>query len=207
MAHIPDGVLSIPVLAGGGVVTVAALGYALRTLREDDLPRVAVIAGLFFVASLVSVPIGPTSVHLVLAGLMGIVIGWATVPAVFVGLVLQSVFFGFGGLTTLGVNTMNIALPGVFWALMLRPFLRGSPGRAALVGAAIAALSVASTAALVALSLALSDAAYGAAARVVALTYLPLILGEAVVVGFVCGFLARVTPELLGGLPRAPADA
>ncbi|HEV7286755.1 MAG TPA: energy-coupling factor ABC transporter permease, partial [Kaistia sp.] len=40
MAHIPDGVLSVPVLAGGGIVTAAALAYALKKLDEDSLPRV-----------------------------------------------------------------------------------------------------------------------------------------------------------------------
>lgn len=198
MAHIPDGVLSVPVLAGGAVVTVAALGFALKRLDEDKLPRVAVMAALFFVASLINVSIGPTSVHLLLAGLMGLVIGWSAVPAVFVGLVLQAVFFGFGGIATLGVNTMNIALPGVFWALLLAPRLAGAPpARAAAIGAVAAALSVVTTAVMVALSLTLSDEAYALSARIVLLSYGPLLIGEAVITGFACGFLARVSPDML----------
>lgn len=207
MAHIPDGVLSMPVLVAGGVATAAALGWSLRGLDEDSLPRVAVLAALFFVASLINVAIGPTTVHLLLAGLMGLVIGWGTVPAVFVALILQAVFFGFGGISTLGVNTITIALPGVLWALAAAPLLRRArtPGRVAAIGAAVAMLSVLTTALLVATVLAISDPAYLASAKLVLVTYLPLILAEGLIVGFACGFLARVSPDILRPLRGANA--
>ena len=96
MAHIPDGVLSAPVLITGAVVTVGALAVALRRLDYERIPQAAVLSAAFFVASLVSVPVGPSSVHLLLNGLMGLVLGWAAVPAILVALVLQAVFFGFG---------------------------------------------------------------------------------------------------------------
>lgn len=209
MAHIPDGVLSAPVLAAGAAGAVVALAWSLRRLDEETLPEVAVVAALFFVAGLVSVPVGPTAVHLLLAGLMALVIGRATVAAVFVGLVLQAVFFGFGGLLTLGVNTVNIALPGVLWALALAPLLRRarSPAAVAAVGAAAAALSAASTAALVAAALALSDPAYLASAGIVLVAYLPLVAGEALIAGFACAFLARVSPDVLRIGTRGQADA
>ena len=192
--------LSVSVLAGDAVIAGAAVAYALRKMDFETLPRVAVLTALFFVASLVSVPVGPSTVHLILAGLMGLVLGWAAVPAVLIGLVLQAVLFGFGGLTTLGVNTVNIALPGVLWALALRPLLRRapSPGRAAAIAAAVSALSVASTGALVALSLFLTDPAYATSAKVILATYLPLMAGEALVVAATVSFLARVMPEILG---------
>jgi cobalt/nickel transport system permease protein len=66
------------------------------------------------VSSLVSVPVGPGSVHLLLNGLMGLLLGWAAVPAILVALILQAVFFGFGGILVLGV-----ALTGVMVALAL----------------------------------------------------------------------------------------
>jgi cobalt/nickel transport system permease protein len=198
MAHIPDGVLSAPVLIGGGVVTATALGWSLRSLDEDSLPKVAVMAALFFVASLITVAVGPTTVHLLLSGLMGLVIGWAAVPAVFIALVLQAVFFGFGGIGTLGINTMDIALPGILWAMAFAPLMRrtSSPGWGALIGGVVGGLSVFTTALLVAAVLALSDPAYVTSAGLVLVTYVPLIAGEALVVGFACGFLMRVKPEM-----------
>lgn len=202
MAHIPDGLLSLPVTVAGGVLAAAALAATARRLHEDELPRVAVMAAVFFVASLVSVPMGPTSIHLILSGLMGVIIGWATVPAVFVGLVLQAAFFGFGGFVALGVNTVNIAMPGAVLAALAAPLLRrGTPLRAGLVAAAVGALSVAATGLLVMAALWASDQAYALSASVMLLSYVPLALAEAVLSGVAVTFLARVKPELLGRKP------
>ena len=202
MAHIPDGLLSLPVTVAGGVLAAAALAATARRLNEDELPRVAVMAAVFFVASLVSVPMGPTSIHLILSGLMGVIIGWATVPAVFVGLVLQAAAFGFGGFAALGVNTVNIAMPGAVLAALAAPLLRqGTPFRAGLVAAAVGALSVAATGLLVMAALWASDQAYALSARVMLLAYAPLALAEAVLSGVAVAFLARVKPELLGRKP------
>ncbi len=209
MAHIPDGVLSLPVLAGGAALAAGALGLALRRLDDEALPRTAVISAMFFVASLVTIPVGPTSVHLLLSGLMGLVLGWAAVPAVMVALILQSVFFGVGGVAALGVNTVNIALPGVIWAALLAPVLRRArrPSSLALIGGAVALLSVATTAVGVMLVLAASDPAYLASAPLVLATYLPLGFAEAVVTGFATAFLARVRPDVLRPLQPAPRHA
>lgn len=198
MAHIPDGLLSLPVTVAGGVIAAVALAVAARRLGEDELPRVAVMTAVFFVASLVSVPLGPTSVHLILAGPMGLVIGGAAIPAVFVGLVLQAAFFGFGGFAALGVNTVNIALPGVVLALLLKPVMAGSPLRAGLVAGLAAGLSVAGTGLMVALSLWLSDTAYTLSAAVMLAAYVPLALAEAALTGVAIAFLWRVRPEILG---------
>ncbi|QDL93943.1 cobalt transporter CbiM (plasmid) [Paroceanicella profunda] len=196
MAHIPDGLLSLPVLVGGGVLAAAGIGIGLRHLDEARLARGAILSAVFFSASLVSVPVGPSSVHLLLTVLMGLVLGPAIFPAVFVALVLQVLMFGFGGLSTLGVNTLNIALPGALVGALLRPLVdrSGPRGAGALAGAG-AALATAMTAGGVALALALSASAYVPSARVLGLTYLPLMLGEALVTGFAVAFLKRVRPE------------
>ena len=131
---------------------------------------------MFFVASLVSVPVGPTSVHLVLSTLMGFVLGWAMVPAVFVGLLLQAVLFGFGGLTSLGVTTCTIALPGLVWATLLRGSV--AQARTSMTGGALAAvaavLAIATSALIVVSVLGLSDSSYLASAPLVVATYAPL---------------------------------
>ncbi|MEF2074808.1 cobalt transporter CbiM [Consotaella aegiceratis] len=198
MAHIPDGVLSAPVLIGGGAVCLGGLAIGLKRLEERDIPKTAILSAAFFVASLVAVPLGPTSVHLLLGGLMGLVLGTGAFAAVFVGLLLQALFFGFGGLTTLGVNTMNIALPGVVFALAARPLMaRLSSARFGFAAAIVGGLSVLGTAAMLALSLGLSASDYTPALKLIALTYLPLAAVEAVITGFVAGYLAEVKPEAL----------
>ena len=199
MAHIPDGVLSLPVLIGGAALAVAGLAAGLRRLDESDIPKTAILAAVFFVASLVAVPVGPSSVHLLLSGLMGLVLGLRAIPAVFVGLLLQAVLFGFGGLTSLGVDVVDIAFPGVILGLMARPLLaRASRPAAAAIGGGVAALAVIGTAAGVSTALALSSVDYLPSLRVIAITYLPLALAEAAITGFIVAYLAAVKPEVLG---------
>ena len=67
----------------------------------------------FFVGSFVHVPIGLSSAHLILNGLLGAILGWAAFPAILTALLLQAVLFQFGGITVLGVNTFNVAGPAV----------------------------------------------------------------------------------------------
>lgn len=198
MAHIPDGVLGAPVLAVGALASATMVGLALRRLDYDHLPQAAVLSAAFFVSSLISIPLGPSSVHLLLNGLMGLLLGWIAVPALLVALALQLVFFGHGGLSALGVNTLNMALPALFCALVLRPRLRGAgPRQVFWVGAAAGGIGVLLTGALVALSLALSDRAFLPAAQVIALTLVPLALVESVITGTVLSFLHRVDPQSL----------
>jgi len=109
--HISEGILSTPVLISGAVLAVAGTAVGLKKLDYERIPHVAILSAAFFVASLIHVPIGPSSVHLVLNGLMGLFLGWVVFPAILIGLILQAILFQFGGLTTLGVNTVLMGLP------------------------------------------------------------------------------------------------
>lgn len=201
MAHIPDGVVSLPVLLTGATVTAAGCAVALRRLTPEAIPRTALLAAAFFVASLVHVPLGPSSVHLILGGLTGVILGWAAFPAITVALALQAVLFGFGGIAVLGVNAMNMAVPAVLcggaFALVRRG--GGDPRRLALAGGACGGLAVLLTALAVAASLAASGRAVVPAARLVVFAHLPVMAVEAAVTAAVIGLVAQVRPDLLGG--------
>ena len=88
--HISEGVLSPAVLGAGAALAVAGLAMGLRKLDYDRLMTVAILAATFFVGSLIHVPIGPSSAHLILNGLVGILLGWAAFPAIFVPLLTRS---------------------------------------------------------------------------------------------------------------------
>ncbi|NEV60867.1 cobalt transporter CbiM [Thiorhodococcus minor] len=201
MAHIPDGVLSAPVLIAGATVGLGLVGTALRRLDYDRLPQAAVLSATFFVASLINVPLGPSSAHLLLNGLMGLLLGWTAVPALLVALILQAVFFGFGGLVVLGVNTLNLALPALLCALLLGPRLspRSTPSQAFRTGLMAGVLGVLLTGTMVAISLGLSGEAYVPAAKILIAVYLPLAIAEGLITATVVAFLSRVAPETLAG--------
>ncbi len=199
MAHIPDGILSAPVLIGGTTVAVAGIALGLRKLDDRTIPKAAILSAAFFAGSLIAIPVGPSSVHLLLSGLMGLMLGTAAFPAIVVALLLQALLFGFGGLTTLGVNAVNMAVPGIVLAAALGPMIRttGSAGLRAGLAALIGALAVLGTGGMVALSLYLSSSDYTPVASVLLATYLPLAIGEAFITATVVTFLARVQPEAL----------
>jgi cobalt/nickel transport system permease protein len=161
--HISEGVLSAPVLISGGVLAVVGTAVGLRKINLDDIMPAALLSSAFFVASLVHVPLGPGSVHLVLSGLLGLVLGWACFPAILTGLFLQAVFFQFGGLTILGVNTVTMAAPAVFCHYLVRRWLEQPRTRPA---AAFAAgfLAILLSSLLTAAALSFSDEGFTAAA-------------------------------------------
>ena len=80
--HIAEGVLAAPVLAAGGALAAAGCAVGLRRLDESRLMPTALLSAAFFTASLITVPIGPSSVHPLLNGLTGALLGWAAFPAI-----------------------------------------------------------------------------------------------------------------------------
>src|SRR4051812_19982301 len=111
--HLSDGVLGWPWLVGGFAVAGVLALIACRRMTEDDVPRVALLSAAFFVASSIHVRIGPTSVHLLLTGLVGVVLGVRAPLAILVGITLQALLIPHGGLTTIGVNTCVEAIPAL----------------------------------------------------------------------------------------------
>src|SRR4051794_23126263 len=111
--HIADGVLGWPVLAAGfGLIALLAVLAAWR-VREDEVPRIALLTAAFFVASSIHVKLGPTSVHLLLNGLVGVILGRRAPLAILIGVALQALLIPHGGLTTIGVNACAETIPAL----------------------------------------------------------------------------------------------
>lgn len=206
--HIVDGALSGPVIAAGTALAVAGVAVGLRKMPMEKIPVAGVLSAAFFVASLIHAPVGPSSVHLILNGLVGLALGWAAFPALFVGLLLQAVFFGFGGFTTLGVNTVIVALPAVIVGYVCRPrIVDGSPTAAALWGATAGALAIALTAALAGVALAASGDEFVPAAKFIFIAHVPVMAIEAALTGAAVLLARRVKPELFDALASKPREA
>jgi cobalt/nickel transport system permease protein len=197
--HIVDGALSVPVLVTGGVLTIAGVALGLKKMDYDHLPQVGVLSAAFFIASYIHLPIGFSSVHLILNGLIGLALGWAAFPALLVALFLQAVFFGFGGFLVLGVNTVNIALPAVMIYYLCRHGISASSPRVAAVWGAIAgAGSIVITTLMVAFSLMLSGEAFLLAAKATFVAHIPVMIVEGFVTAAAVVLIRKVKPEFLG---------
>ncbi len=198
--HIADGVLPISSIAVGWAGTVVVTGLTLRKVPAEELPRAAVMTAGFFVASLIHIPLGPTSVHLILNGLVGIVLGWAAFPAILVGLVLQALLFQHGGLLTLGANALMLGLPALaaYKIFGLRRILKFRHPEA-VAGFLAGAGSVLMSGIILALWLYTAGREFWTIAKLALAAHLPLMVLEGLVGAAAASFLAKVKPEVLKG--------
>ncbi|MBU0567956.1 cobalt transporter CbiM [bacterium] len=192
--HISDGVLSGGVWVGSYVATMALAGVSLHKMKPEDIPKVAITTSAFFVASLVHIPLGPTSVHLILNGLVGVILGPAAFLSILIGLIFQALLFAHGGITTIGANALMMGIPAIlsWWLfriiskanLFVAGFVAGASG--ILFGVLILALFLVTT----------GDEFIGVA-KIAALAHLPVMIIEGIITGFTVTFLMKVKPEMI----------
>jgi cobalt/nickel transport system permease protein len=195
--HISDGVLLPSVSIGGYVATVGIMALCVRKMEPEELPKVAVVTSAFFVCSLIHVPLGPTSVHLLIVGLVGALLGVAAFPSVFLGLILQTVLFGYGGITALGANTLMMGLPALAAGWIYRRLKGQSVKSHMLAGALVGGLGTALAAICLAILLMTSGEDFFGVALVALYAHIPVMIVEAFVTAFTVSFLMKVKPELI----------
>lgn len=143
--HISDGVLTTPWLAAGFALAAFLVALAAWRIRDEEIPRVAILTAAFFVSSLIHIRVGPTSIHLLLTGLVGVMLGRRSALAIAVGLILQMLLINHGGWSTLGVNTCVMTLPALFCGLLFHlahrlPWSKEPIARGMMVGCGAIAL-------------------------------------------------------------------
>jgi len=136
--HIPDGYLSPSTCAvfyaASAPFWYIALRRVKRTLSTRLVPLLSVMAALSFVIMMFNLPLpGGTTGHAVGVAIATIILGpWASILAISIALSIQAVFFGDGGITTLGANCFNMAIVG---SLAAYAVYRVAAGRAPLTSA------------------------------------------------------------------------
>lgn len=195
--HISDGVMPTGLALGSGVISLAVTVWSSWMTRSRDLPKVAVVSAAFFVATLIHVPLGPTSVHLLLPGLVGALLGPSAFLAIALGLVLQSLMFQYGGLTALGGNALLMGIPALACGLLFQVGKGSGARRQMLVGGLCGGLGIIGAAILLAVLLAMSGEDFLGVARLALLAHLPIVGIEALIAAFIVRFLYKVKPEML----------
>src|SRR5271169_4613930 len=116
--HIPDGYLSpstcATLYAGAIAGWYAALKRLKRSLLNRVVPLISVFAAFAFVVMMFNLPLpGGTTGHAVGVTIAAIVLGPSgAILAISIALAIQALFFGDGGITTLGANCFNMAIVG-----------------------------------------------------------------------------------------------
>jgi len=222
--HVPDGLMD-PLVALVGtveffVVLAAVLLLSSKKMREQNLPRTAVLCAGIFVAQMLNFPIGGgTTGHLIGAALLAILVGpLMAIVGITVVLIIQALMFGDGGITAFGLNATNMALiaPLTGWAVytLVKPLVEGA-GKAcegiAVAAAAWSSVFVASAAcaAQLAVSYEISGGAYGIVGSVsvpAMLGYHAVIgIGEAIISVGVIAYVSTVSPKAFSKPEQRPA--
>jgi cobalt/nickel transport system permease protein len=207
--HIADGILAWPWWSGGFAVAAALALLGAWRMRDEEIAKTALMTAAFFVASSIHVKAFPTSVHLLLNGLVGVILGRRAALAIPVGLFLQAALLQHGGLLALGVNSCVMVLPALMawqmFALLGRlPLFRR---KWFLLGLLIGTSATLATVVLNSLVLAWGgQESWPVLAKLVFLAHLPVVAVEGVVVGFTVSFLAQVKPEMLGLVLREKTE-
>jgi len=198
--HISDGILPPAIWIGSGVVTAGISAVSLRKMDTDDVPKVAVVTASFFVASLLHIRFGPTSVHLILNGFAGALLGPLAFASILVGVALQAFLFGHGGITSLGANAIMMGLPAfaAYQLFRLNSKLKFKANDF-FFGFLAGFCGVFFGTIILAVLLAISGEEFFGVAKLAVLAHLPVMIIEGIVTGFVVSFLKKVKPEILEG--------
>ncbi|NJK61776.1 MAG: cobalt transporter CbiM [Synechococcaceae cyanobacterium SM2_3_1] len=211
--HIAEGFLPAPIWIGGYACTGLATWFSLYQIHQQQdptqgIPKASLLTAAFFVASSIYIPIPPASVHLVLNGLLGVILGYYAFPAILIGLFFQAVVFGHGGLSTLGINAAMMGLPALLayqifrlhtplssWfserqALGISAFLGGSLG----LGLAVLIFY---RVVLTTIPSGFESDSEQVALWTLIIAHVPIIILEGVFTSLVVLFLHRIKPELL----------
>ena len=199
--HILEGALPITECIVGYVVTGIILGLILyfKRVRVEDIPRIALITIVFFVASFIHINIGPSSVHPLLIGLLGILLGPHSFLGILIALFLQAVLAGHGGITTLGVNAIDMGLPAVFTYLIFKYCIGRVRSLKSIssLSCGLGCFSVLTAILFTVIALIIGNPAYLAPSIILVATHIPVIVVETVITGVVVGILVKVRPEIL----------
>ena len=199
--HISDGVLSTTVITGGWTITIilALITFWWKSQESDiteEIPKFSVMTAAFFVASLIHLPIGPTSVHMIFNGLVGVVLGPLAYLSLLVGLTLQAFLFQHGGVTTIGINAMNIGIPALLsYYVFKKGFDYGISEK--IMGAFSGGAAIFMTVILLSIALLTTGQEFIGVAQMAVAAHAPLMVVEAIITGSVVTYLSKVKPELL----------
>jgi cobalt/nickel transport system permease protein len=194
--HISDGILSAPVVITTSVIGAGLVLWSLKDLKNEAIALTAAMTALFFIASFIHIPLGPTQIHLVLIGVIGILLNKKVFLAIFIALLLQATLLGYGGLSSLGANVIIMALPAFMIYLMIQADL-AKMFHEKILYFLIGFIPVLFSTLLLAVVLALSKEEYLYASYTIVLANIPAMVIEGLITLFLMNYLKKSIPWIL----------
>lgn len=194
--HISDGILSSEVVIATSIIGAGLVLYSLKNLKNKNIALLSAMSAIFFIASFIHIPLGPTQIHLVLIGVIGILIGPCVFLSILIALLFQAILLGYGGLTSLGANLIIMSLPAYITYIVVKRGmfnLLDEKIKFFVIGFFPVLLSTF----LLALILALSKEEYFYASLTIFLANVPAMIIEGVVTLFLINYLKKSAPQLL----------
>lgn len=201
--HISDGILSPTMIAATSLAGAGTLAFSLRGIKTEEIPKISLMTALFFVGSTVHLPVGPTSVHLLLTGFIGLITGRHAGVSIFIALLLQLFLLHFGGLSSLGANVLIESLPAMLLGMTVRSRLARSGNKSFFYGFASGFLCVLGSVLLLGTILIQSNMRFGmgpfSTVRTLTLGHVPLMFLEGLITGFAVRFIVQIRPAFFHG--------
>ena len=211
--HISEGILPAQLSISGYGFTSLITWYSLRKINrlpnpQASIPKASLLTATFFVASSIHIPMPIGSVHLVLNGLLGAVLGYYAFPAILIGLFFQGIMFGHGGITTLGINAIIMGIPAIFaYQIFQLRHILGNKIRDNLsmkIFGFIAGATAIGVSSLIFFSIIITNIPSGfnvsleqKAIYGLMISHIPLMGIEGILTAMIISFMHRVMPELL----------
>lgn len=184
----------------GWVVSAGLLAFGLAKMKMEDIPKLSVITAAVFVASLIHFQVGPTSVHLVLNGFAGVTLGILSFPCMVVSIIMQVFLFQHGGVTTIGINALNMGVPALIAFLIFRTGMGlnlNLQRKEVLFGTIAGGIAVTLSVTMLAVELLITGSEFTEVTTFIVFAHIPVIIIEAIFTGVMAGFFAKVKPEML----------
>lgn len=211
--HIPEGMLPGAICVTGYVLSAGVMWYSLKKInkRENprkEIPKASLLTAAFFISTFILIPIPPASVHPMLIGLIGAMLGYFAFPAITIALFFQAVLFQHGGITTLGVNAFLFGMSAIIsfyiysacntffrtkrYQKVLSGFIAGFSGSLLTVFLFFLVL-------ITFIPTTLDVEIERQAITLLTVAHLPVIVIEGIFTAFIFNYLQKTKPELLGG--------
>ena len=128
--HIPDNYLSPSTCIALALVSIPVLKISMNKAKEElgmkKMSSIAVYSAFSFIIMMFNIPLpGGTSGHAVGSALTALIMGpWVSVISTSIALIIQAIFFGDGGIISLGANIFNMAILMPFTAYYTNRILK-----------------------------------------------------------------------------------